>query len=66
MRRMVKDAHAGDAARKAADTALAAQREDALHEAVKRFRSAAATSSTGRADHAEHPRRAPAPSARPA
>ncbi|MER5280637.1 proline dehydrogenase [Streptomyces sp. NPDC002809] len=42
MRRMVKDAHAGDVARKAADVALAAQREHALHEAVKRFRSAAA------------------------
>ncbi|MER6119879.1 proline dehydrogenase [Streptomyces sp. NPDC001743] len=42
MRRMVKDAHALDATRKAADTALAAQREQALHQAVKRFRSAAA------------------------
>ena len=42
MRRMVKDAHALDAARKAADTVLASQREQALHQAVKRFRSAAA------------------------
>ncbi|HEY9328228.1 MAG TPA: proline dehydrogenase [Streptomyces sp.] len=42
MRRMVKDAHAGDATRTAADTALAAQRGCALDEAVKRFRSAAA------------------------
>lgn len=42
MRRMVKDAHALDAARKPADTALAAQREQALAHAVKRFRSAAA------------------------
>ncbi|TXS38357.1 proline dehydrogenase [Streptomyces sp. OR43] len=42
MRRMVRDAHAADTARKAADAALAAQREQALHEAVKRFRSVAA------------------------
>lgn len=42
MRRMVADAHAADAGRKAADTVLAAHREQALHQAVKRFRSAAA------------------------
>lgn len=42
MRRMVKDAHAGDTAGKAADTALATLRERALHQEVKSFRSAAA------------------------
>ncbi|MFE6662750.1 proline dehydrogenase [Streptomyces sp. NPDC057697] len=41
MRRMVKDAHAGDTSRKAADTALAVEREHALYQAVKSFRSAA-------------------------
>ncbi|MES9507242.1 hypothetical protein ABWJ92_12645 [Streptomyces sp. NPDC000609] len=40
MRRMVKNAHAGDASHKAADTALAAEREHVLYQAVKSFRSA--------------------------
>ncbi|MBY8342536.1 proline dehydrogenase [Streptomyces spinosirectus] len=41
MRRMVKDAHARDSSRKAADTALAAERERALYQTVKDFRAAA-------------------------
>lgn len=41
MRRMVKNAHAGDSSQKAADTALAAERERALYQAVKVFRKAA-------------------------
>ncbi|KQX50780.1 MULTISPECIES: hypothetical protein [unclassified Streptomyces] len=41
MRRMVKDAHSGDSSRKAEDTALAAEREHALYQAVKGFRTAA-------------------------
>ncbi|WEH43504.1 proline dehydrogenase [Streptomyces sp. AM 2-1-1] len=41
MRRMVKNAHAGDSSQKAADTALAAERERALYQAVKGFRTAA-------------------------
>ncbi|MER6538531.1 proline dehydrogenase [Streptomyces sp900105755] len=42
MRRMVRNAHAGDASGKPADTALAAARERALYQAVKDFRTAAA------------------------
>ncbi|MFF0157627.1 proline dehydrogenase [Streptomyces sp. NPDC005263] len=42
MRRMVCDAHAGDTSPKAADTALAAEREHLLHQAVKGLRAAAA------------------------
>ncbi|MGW0706407.1 proline dehydrogenase [Streptomyces sp. NPDC002643] len=42
VRRMVGDAHAGDTSRKAADTALAAEREHLLYQAVKGFRAAAA------------------------
>ncbi|MFF4509176.1 proline dehydrogenase [Streptomyces sp. NPDC001401] len=42
MRRMVRDAHAEDTSHKAADTALAAEREHLLYEAVKGLRSAAA------------------------
>ncbi|WP_030543524.1 hypothetical protein [Streptomyces albus] len=41
MRRMVRDAHAGDASRKAADFALAAEREYLLYQAVKGLRAAA-------------------------
>lgn len=41
MRRMVKNAHAGDTSRKAVDTALAAEREHALYQTVKGFRAAA-------------------------
>ncbi|MFG3529061.1 proline dehydrogenase [Streptomyces sp. NPDC047917] len=41
MRRMVRNAHAGDASRKAADTAGAAEREHVLYQAVQSFRSAA-------------------------
>ncbi|MEV8103446.1 proline dehydrogenase [Streptomyces sp. NPDC088135] len=41
MRRMVKNAHAGDGSHKVADTALATEREHALYQAVKSFRSAA-------------------------
>jgi hypothetical protein len=41
IRRMVRDAHAGDTSRKAADTALAAEREDLLYQAVKGLRAAA-------------------------
>ncbi|MFF4081615.1 proline dehydrogenase [Streptomyces sp. NPDC001777] len=41
MQRMVKNAHAGDTARRAADTALATDREHDLYQAVKSFRSAA-------------------------
>ncbi|MEU6869845.1 proline dehydrogenase [Streptomyces sp. NPDC046751] len=41
MRRMVKNAHAGDGSHKAADTALATGREHAPYQAVKSFRSAA-------------------------
>ncbi|MEU6282236.1 hypothetical protein [Streptomyces sp. NPDC047028] len=39
---MVRDARAGDASRKEADTALAAEREHLLYEAVKGLRAAAA------------------------
>ncbi|MFJ6560049.1 hypothetical protein ACIQMV_09230 [Streptomyces sp. NPDC091412] len=39
---MVRDAPAGDTSRKAADTALAAEREHLLYQAVKGLRSAAA------------------------
>jgi hypothetical protein len=42
MRRMVRDAHAGDTSRKAEDAALAAQREHLLYQAVKGLRVAAA------------------------
>ncbi|MFB6672341.1 proline dehydrogenase [Streptomyces sp. NPDC056390] len=42
MRRTVRDAHAGDASRKAADIALAAEREHLLYQAVKGLRVAAA------------------------
>ncbi|MFB7732836.1 proline dehydrogenase [Streptomyces sp. NPDC056112] len=42
VRRMVRDAHAGDTSRKAADTALAAEREHLLYQAVKGLRAAAA------------------------
>jgi hypothetical protein len=42
MRRMVRDAHAGDTSRKTADTALAAEREHLLYQAVKALRVAAA------------------------
>ncbi|MGW6909237.1 hypothetical protein [Streptomyces sp. NPDC054940] len=42
MRRMVRDAHAEDTSRKAADTALAAEREHLLYQAVKGLRAAAA------------------------
>lgn len=42
MRRLVADAHAADSSRKAADLALAGEREDALYQAVKGFRTAAA------------------------
>ncbi|MGW1155378.1 proline dehydrogenase [Streptomyces rubiginosohelvolus] len=41
MRNMAEDARAGDTARKAERTALAAERERALYEAVKEFRLAA-------------------------
>jgi hypothetical protein len=41
MQRMVKNAHAGDTSRKAADTALATEREHVLYQTVKSFRSAA-------------------------
>lgn len=41
MRRMVKNAHAGDSSQKVVDTALAAEREHALYQAVKGFRAAA-------------------------
>ncbi|WP_097980976.1 proline dehydrogenase [Streptomyces sp. f150] len=41
MRNMTEDARAGDTARKAEHTALAAERERALYEAVKEFRLAA-------------------------
>ncbi|MFD7258910.1 proline dehydrogenase [Streptomyces sp. NPDC059874] len=41
VRRMVEDARAGDTTRKPADTALAAEREHALWQAVKDFRAAA-------------------------
>ncbi|SOD77856.1 hypothetical protein SAMN06272781_5751 [Streptomyces sp. 1222.2] len=41
MRRMVRDAHAEDTSRKAADTALAAEREHLLYQAVKSLRAAA-------------------------
>ncbi|WP_405784167.1 proline dehydrogenase [Streptomyces sp. NBC_01378] len=41
MRRMVREAHAGDASRKAADSALAAEREHLLYQAVKGLRVAA-------------------------
>lgn len=41
-RRMVRDAHDGDTSRKAADLALAAEREHLLYQAVKGLRSAAA------------------------
>ncbi|MGW9436320.1 proline dehydrogenase [Streptomyces sp. NPDC055607] len=41
MRRMVKNAHAGDSSQKAADTALAAARARALYQAVKEFRATA-------------------------
>ncbi|KFK90311.1 proline dehydrogenase [Streptomyces sp. JS01] len=41
MRNMAEDARAGDTARKAEHTALAAERERALYEAVKEFRLAA-------------------------
>ncbi|GLW45551.1 hypothetical protein Stsp02_12130 [Streptomyces sp. NBRC 14336] len=41
VRRMARDAHAGDASRKAADTALAAEREHLLYQAVKDLRTAA-------------------------
>ncbi|MFE6959030.1 proline dehydrogenase [Streptomyces sp. NPDC057696] len=42
MRRTVRDAHAGDASRKAADIALATEREHLLYQAVKGLRVAAA------------------------
>ncbi|MGW3646200.1 hypothetical protein [Streptomyces sp. NPDC000878] len=38
---MVRDAHAEDTSRKAADTALAAEREHLLYQVVKGFRAAA-------------------------
>ncbi|WP_149829693.1 proline dehydrogenase [Streptomyces tailanensis] len=41
MRRMTENAHAGDSTRKAEDTALAAERERILYQAVKNFRLAA-------------------------
>ncbi|MEU8693643.1 hypothetical protein [Streptomyces sp. NPDC048665] len=41
MRRMVRDAHAGDTSRKAADTAPAAEREHLLYQALKGLRAAA-------------------------
>ncbi|CBG69241.1 hypothetical protein SCAB_21271 [Streptomyces scabiei 87.22] len=41
MQRMVHDAHAEDTSRKDADTALAAEREHLLYQAVKGFRAAA-------------------------
>lgn len=41
VRRMTEDAHAGDTTRKADDTALAADRERKLYDAVKDFRVAA-------------------------
>ncbi|MCX4772176.1 proline dehydrogenase [Streptomyces sp. NBC_01260] len=41
MRRMVKNAHSGDSSQKVVDTALAAEREHALYQAVKGFRAAA-------------------------
>ncbi|MGW1616323.1 proline dehydrogenase [Streptomyces sp. NPDC002285] len=42
VRRMVRDAHAEDTSRKAEDTALAAEREHLLYQAVKGLRTAAA------------------------
>jgi hypothetical protein len=42
VRRMVRDAHAGDTSRKVADTALADEREHLLYQAVKGLRAAAA------------------------
>lgn len=41
MRRMVRNAHAEDFSQKVVDTALAAERERALYQAVKDFRAAA-------------------------
>lgn len=41
MRRMVKNARAGESAQKAVDTTLATEREHSLYEAVKDFRMAA-------------------------
>ena len=41
MRRMVRDAQAGDTSRKAADTVLAAEREHLLYQAVKGLRATA-------------------------
>ncbi|WP_405987967.1 proline dehydrogenase [Streptomyces sp. NBC_00986] len=41
MRRMTENAHAGDSTRKGEDTALAAERERILYQAVKNFRLAA-------------------------
>ncbi|MET8013577.1 proline dehydrogenase [Streptomyces sp. NPDC005271] len=41
MRRMVQNAHAGDASLKATDGALAAERQHLLYQAVKSFRTAA-------------------------
>ncbi|MDT9688841.1 proline dehydrogenase [Streptomyces sp. P9(2023)] len=49
MRRMAENAHAGNTTRKAEDTALAAERERTLYEAVKDFR-LAARGVIGRAD----------------
>ncbi|MFE7100612.1 proline dehydrogenase, partial [Streptomyces erythrochromogenes] len=43
MRRMVERARAGDTSGRAADTALAAEREHDLYQAVKAFRTTAAT-----------------------
>ncbi|MER8098124.1 proline dehydrogenase [Streptomyces goshikiensis] len=48
MRRLVENAHRGDTTRKAEDTALAAERERTLYQAVKDFR-LAASSVIGRA-----------------
>ncbi|MHC3474807.1 proline dehydrogenase [Streptomyces sp. 7R007] len=42
VRRMVRDAHAGDTSRKDGDTALAAEREHLLYQAVTGLRAAAA------------------------
>ncbi|MFE9560250.1 proline dehydrogenase [Streptomyces sp. NPDC006487] len=49
MRRMAENARAGNTARKAEDTALAAERERALYQAVKDFR-LAARGTLGKAD----------------
>ncbi|MGQ4432796.1 proline dehydrogenase [Streptomyces sp. SAS_260] len=60
MRRMVESAHAGDNTRRAEDTALAAERERILYQAVKNFRLAARSVIDSTNRHNElRPERAP-------